>query len=92
MNYLQDQIDAIGLLERYPDNPQILEQVRERWDILDEVYLEEDKMKELVNRLKRRLIQEFIDQENGIEVSNEGITIHGITGELVESPVSNKSF
>ena len=49
-------------------------------------------MKELVNRLKRRLIQEFIDQKKGIEVGNEGITIHGITGELVESPVSNESF
>ena len=88
MKYLQDQIDLIGLLERYPDNSQILEQVRERRDILDEVYLEEDKMKELVNRLKRRLIQEFIDQEKGIEVGNEGIRIHGITGELVESHVS----
>jgi len=88
VKYLQDQIDLIGLLERYPDNSQILEQVRERRDILDEVYLEEDKMKELVNRLKRRLIQEFIDQEKGIEVGNEGIRIHCITGKLVESHVS----
>jgi hypothetical protein len=49
-------------------------------------------VKGLVNGLKKRLIQEFIDQENGIEVSNEGIAIHGIIRELMKAPVSNKSF
>lgn len=50
--YVQDQVDLIEVLERYDGSPKIAEQVKERLEIVDEVYLSESKVIELVNRLK----------------------------------------
>jgi hypothetical protein len=52
---------------------------------------------DIINRLKRRIVQRFIDPEKGITVDEDGrVMIHYITGETLEtsanSKVSNNSY
>lgn len=92
VNYLDDHIDLIELLERYGEDPSIHQEVAERLDILRDVYLTDEEVSETVNRLKRRLIQTFIDPEKGIQIEHKDhLAIHGITGEVLDGEISNKS-
>jgi len=89
--YVQDQVDLIEVLERYDGSPKIAEQVKERLEIVDEVYLSESKVKELVNRLKRSALQRFVNPKLGIRVvDRHKFTINGVAGEAIID--SNKSL
>ncbi|UCG99844.1 MAG: hypothetical protein JSU78_05250 [Deltaproteobacteria bacterium] len=89
--YVQDQVDLIEVLERYDGSPKTAEQVKERLEIVDEVYLSESKVKELVNRLKRSALQRFVNPKLGIRVVDRyKFTINGVAGEAIID--TNKSL
>jgi len=55
--------------------------VKEGLEILDELYLEEGKVRELADRLKRRALQQFIGAEQGIMVyDKDKFTVYGVAG------------
>lgn len=86
VKFVSDQIDLIEALEQHgEEDPELVKKVDRYFADLDEVYLTGEQVKRLVNRLKRAIIQRYVDPEKGVEIyDKDHFIIHGVLGKDVK--------